>query len=130
MLGEFVIRNLRIDLTQNTEGAWQLSGVATRDSNDPVNLNALYQTFLSFTQLELQGVAINVHPSNGDSFSFVQGTASVRNQGQNHYLHVNASLEGNPEPLTVSFEVQGDDLDQVSGMLHVFERSLASVSAL
>ena len=120
VLGEFVIRNLRIDLTQNTEGAWQLSGVATRDSNDPVNLNALYQTFLSFTQLELQGVAINVHPSNGDSFSFVQGTASVRNQGQNHYLHVNASLEGNPEPLTVSFEVQGDDLDQVSGMLHVF----------
>ncbi|MEC7550761.1 MAG: hypothetical protein VX536_07195, partial [Pseudomonadota bacterium] len=78
VLGEFLIRNLRIDLTQNTEGAWQLSGVATPDSNDPADLNALYQTFLSFTELELQGVAINVHPLNGDSFSFVQGTASVR----------------------------------------------------
>ena len=119
VLGEFVIRNLRIDLTQNTEGAWQLSGVATPDSNDPADLNALYQTFLSFTELELQGVAINVHPLNGDSFSFVQGTASVRNQGQNHYLHVNASLEGNPEPLTISFELQGEDLNQASGMLHI-----------
>ena len=119
VLGEFVIRNLRIDLTQNTEGAWQLSGVATPDSSDPADLNALYQTFLSFTELELQGVAINVHPLNGDSFSFVQGTASVRNQGQNHYLHVNASLEGNPEPLTISFEVQGEDLNQASGTLHI-----------
>ena len=119
VLGEFVIRNLRIDLTQNTEGAWQLSGVATPDSNDPADLNALYQTFLSFTELELQGVAINVHPLNGDSFSFVQGTASVRNQGQNHYLHVNASLEGNPEPLTISFELQGEDLNQASGTLHI-----------
>lgn len=119
VLDEFVIRNLRIDLTQSADGSWQLSGVATPGSNDPVDLNALYQTFLSFNQLELQGVAINVHPRNGDSFGFVQGTASVRNQGQNHYLHVNASLEGNPEPLTVSFEVQGSALDQASGMLHV-----------
>ena len=27
-------------------------------SNDPIDLNALYQTFLSFNQLGLQGVAI------------------------------------------------------------------------
>ena len=51
MLDEFVIRNLRIDITESADGSWQLSGVATPGSNDPVDLNAFYQTFLSFNQL-------------------------------------------------------------------------------
>ena len=38
VLGDFVIRNLRIDLTQTAEGAWQLSGVAAPDSNDVVTV--------------------------------------------------------------------------------------------
>ena len=120
VLDEFVIRDLLIDLTQNADGGWQFSGVEAPGGNDPVDLHALYETFLTFTQLELQGVTINIHPRNGDSFSFGGGTATVQNQGQDHYLHVNASLEGNAEPLTVSLEVQGDTLDQASGTLHVF----------
>ena len=119
VLDEFVIRNLLIDLTQNADGAWQLSGAAAHGSDDPFDLNTLYQTFLSFNQLELQGVTINIHPRDGDSFSFDQGSANVWNRGQNHYLHVNAILEGNPEPLTVSIEAQGNSLEQASGTLHV-----------
>ena len=30
VLDEFVIRNLRIDITESADGSWQLSGVATR----------------------------------------------------------------------------------------------------
>ena len=40
VLDEFVIRNLRIDITESADGSWQLSGVATPGSNDPVDLNA------------------------------------------------------------------------------------------
>ena len=119
VLEEFVIESLAVDISQNDDGSWQLTGVNAAGGGDPVDLNSLYQTFLSFTRLDLTDVGINVLTRSGDRLSLVDGVATFQNQGDNHFLHVNANLEGNAEQLAFSFEVQGDSLDEVSGTLHV-----------
>ena len=119
VLEEFVIQSLAVDISQNTDGSWQLTGVNAAGGGNPVDLNSLYQTFLSFTRLDLTDVGINVLTRSGDRLSLVNGVATFQNQGDNHFLHVNANLEGNAEQLAFSFEVQGDSLDEVSGTLHV-----------
>jgi uncharacterized protein (TIGR02099 family) len=119
VLEEFVIESLAVDISQNTDGSWQLTGVNAAGGGDPVDLNSLYQTFLSFTRLDLTDVGINVLTRSGDRLSLVNGVATFQNQGDNHFLHVNANLEGNAEQLAFSFEVQGDALDEVSGTFHI-----------
>ena len=119
VLEEFVIESLAVDISQNTDGSWQLTGVNAAGGSDPVDLNSLYQIFLSFTHLDLTDVGINVLTRSGDRLSLVNGVATFQNQGDNHFLHVNANLEGNAEQLAFSFEVQGDSLDEVSGTFHI-----------
>lgn len=119
VLEEFVIESLAVDISQNDDGSWQLTGVNAAGGGDPVDLNSLYQTFLSFTRLDLTDVEINVLTRSGDRLSLVNGVATFQNQGDSHFLHVNANLEGNAEQLAFSFEVQGNSLDEVSGTLHV-----------
>lgn len=119
VLEEFVIESLAIDISQNDDGSWHLTGMNATGGGNPVDLNSLYQTFLSFTRLDLTDVGINVLTRSGDRLSLINGVATFQNQGDNHFLHVNANLEGNTEQLAFSFEVRGDSLDEVSGTLHV-----------
>lgn len=118
VLEEFVVESLELDLQQNANGGWQLSGVDV-SGNEPVDPNALYQTFQSFTRLDLRNVAINVNTMSGESFVLTNGLATIQNRGDDHFLHVNANLQQNPEQLSFSLEVQGDDLDELEGKLHV-----------
>lgn len=118
VLEEFVVESLELDLQQNANGGWQLSGVDV-SGDEPVNLDTLYQTFLSFNRLDLRNVVINVNTMSGQSFIFTRGLATIQNQGSDHYLHVNANLERNPEQIAFSMEVQGGQLSELEGQVHI-----------
>ncbi len=118
VLEEFIVESLELDLQQNATGGWQLSGVDV-SGEEPINLDTLYQTFLSFNRLDLRNVVINVNTMSGDSFIFTNGLATIQNQGDDHFLHINANLERNPQQLAFSMEVQGDQLTELDGKIHV-----------
>lgn len=118
VLSEFVVENLELDARQTPSGSWELSGVSV--AGDAVlDFGALYSAFREFARLELDGVAVNVRTRAGGAYRFDRGAAAIRNQGQEHFLHVDAALEGNPERIAFSLEVRGDALDDMSGRLHV-----------
>ncbi len=119
VLERFVINSLELVLEQNANGGWQLSGFDMGGSGEPADLNALYQTFLSFSQLDMNNVAISIQTRSGESLAITNGAATFQNQGENHFLHIDANLEGNSEPLVFSMEVQGDELAELAGRLHV-----------
>lgn len=118
VLEEFAIDSLALDLEQTSDGSWQLSGVNSA-SDSPLDPNALYQTFLSFTRLDLRNVRVNIQDRSGERFSFTNGLATFQNRNNDHYLHINTSLEGSPRQLEISFEVQGSELNELSGDLHL-----------
>lgn len=117
VLDRFVIESLELVLEQNANGGWQLSGL-DMGGGEPVDLNDLYQTFLSFSQLDMTNVAISIQTRSGESLAITNGTATFQNQGENHFLHIDANLERNPEQLTFSMEVQGEELAELAGRLH------------
>ena len=118
VLEDFVVESLELDLQQNSNGGWQLSGVDVSGEN-PVDLDTLYQTFLSFNRLNLRNVVINVNTMSGESFIFTRGLATIQNQGDSHYLHVDTNLERNPEQIAFSMEVQGEQLSELEGRVHI-----------
>ncbi|MEQ8312630.1 MAG: DUF3971 domain-containing protein [Gammaproteobacteria bacterium] len=118
VLEEFVVESLELNLQQNANGGWQLSGLDV-SGDEPADLDALYQTFLSFTRLDLRDVLISVNTMAGESLIFTNGLATIRNQGDDHFLHVDANLAQNPQPLTFSMEVQGDAFSELEGRLHI-----------
>ncbi len=118
VLEQFVIDSLELNLEQNAEGGWQLSGLDVA-GDEPVDLNALYQTFLSFSQLDFNNVAINVQTRSGDSLTFTNGLVTIQNQGDTHFVHIDANLERNPEQLSLSMEVQGSELSELEGRLYI-----------
>ncbi len=118
VLEEFLVESLELDLQQNANGGWQLSGVDV-SGDEPVNLDTLYQTFLSFNRLDLRNVVINVNTMSGESFIFTRGLATIQNQADIHYLHIDTNLERNPEQIAFSMEVQGDSLADVDGRIHI-----------
>lgn len=118
VLEEFVVENLELNLEQAESGSWQLRGL-NASGQAGVNLNELYRFFLRFSQLSLRNVTINLQTYRGDSVSFSNGTATIQNRGQNHYLHANVSLEGNAQQLAFSLEVQGNNLPGIDGRLYL-----------
>lgn len=118
VLEQFVIDGLELNLEQNAEGGWQISGLDV-SGDEPVDLNSLYQTFLSFSQLDFNNVAINVQTRSGDSLTFTNGVVTIQNQGDTHFVHVDANLERNPEQLSLSMEVQGSELSELEGRLYL-----------
>jgi len=118
VLEDFVIDSLELDIEQSATGAWQLSGL-TPAGESPLDPNDLYQTFQRFTRLDLRNVVINVRTRTGEQFSFTNGLATIQNRNDDHYLHINTNLEGNPQQLAASLEVRGSQLDEISGDLHL-----------
>lgn len=118
VLEDFVIEKLELNVEQTESGSWQLSGLST-GGEAGVDLNNLYRSFLRFSQLSLRDVTVNLQTFMGDRVSFNNGSATIQNRGQNHYLHANVSLEGNDQQLAFSFEVEGDDLADIEGKLHL-----------
>lgn len=118
VLEEFVIDSLELDIEQSETGAWQLSGV-TPAGESPLDPNDLFQTFQRFSRLDLRNVVINVRTRSGEQFSFTNGLATIQNSSDDFFLHINTNLEGNPQQLAASLEVSGNQLDAISGELHL-----------
>lgn len=118
VLEDFVVEELELNVEQTESGSWQLGGLNTSGEGG-VDLNNLYRTFLRFSQLSLRDVTVNLQTFMGDRVSFNNGSATIENRGQNHYLHANVSLEGNDQQVAFSFEVEGDDLADIEGKLHL-----------
>ncbi len=118
VLEDFVIESLQINIEQNDAGSWQLSGVNVA-GGAPVALNDIFQATQRFSTLSLNDVVVNVRTRAGNDFTLNNGSATIQNQGSTHYLHMNANLEQSLPQILLSFEVEGDDLAEVDGQIHV-----------
>ncbi|MCH7816254.1 MAG: hypothetical protein IIC60_06765 [Proteobacteria bacterium] len=118
VLEDFVVETLEINVEQTESGGWQLSGLSIANGAS-VDLNSIYQSLMRVSRLDLRNVAINIKTQDGNTFSFNNGLATIQNRGQTHYLHVNANLEENSQQIAFSFEVEGNDLADIDGWLHV-----------
>ncbi|HAJ75433.1 MAG TPA: hypothetical protein DCM64_03160, partial [Gammaproteobacteria bacterium] len=118
VLADFVIESLEIDVEQTAEGAWQLSGV-NLGGTGTASLDNLFQTFQRFSTLNLRNVAINVQTNTANSFTLENGSATIQNLGQSHFLHINANLQQSSEQIAFSFEIEGDELADIDGQIHV-----------
>jgi uncharacterized protein (TIGR02099 family) len=115
---DFVVEALELNFEQSINGRWRLRGVDGA-SDASVNLDNLYSTFLQFSQLNLGNIIINLHPLEGEVIRFVNGSVTIQNRSNTHFLHVNANLQENNEQLALSFEVRGNRLADVNGRMHL-----------
>ncbi len=118
VLEEFAINGLEFDLLQNESGAWEVAGLASAGGAN-IDLDTLYQTFLRVNRLDLNSVTISAQNNSGTTFMISEGTAIIQNRGNEHYLHVNASLDDSDEPVVLSLELGGSRLANVYGEVHL-----------
>ncbi len=118
VLEDFSVENLEVNLEQNSDGGWQLQGINLR-SRDGIELAKVYQSFLSISRLDMANVILNVQTNSGDRYRFNNGTASIRNQDQTHYLTLSAFPQNSRAAISASLEVEGQRLAQMSGRVHV-----------
>ena len=117
VLEEFAVDNLSLDLEQQQDGSFLVRGINNTGAGD-TDIDNLFQTFLRVSRLDLRNVEINVQLFDGDQFSLENGTATIQNLGNRHYVHVNANIAGQPE-LAFSLEITGSRLQNANGYLHV-----------
>ncbi|MBT3531654.1 MAG: hypothetical protein HOF74_07925 [Gammaproteobacteria bacterium] len=115
---DFVVESLSLDFEQTDEGDWELRGVSS-SSDAGVDIDNLYSTFLQLAQLSLRNVTINLHTLENETISFINGSVSFQNRANTHFLHVDANLQENNENLSLSFEVEGSQLSEIDGRLHL-----------
>ena len=66
----FVIETLEVNIKQLESGQWQFSGLDIA-GDAALDLDAIYQSFLGVSSLNLRNVKINVSTKNGSSFTFI-----------------------------------------------------------
>lgn len=118
VLADFLVEQLELSLVQDVDGQWRLGALST-NSDATTELNDVYQAFQRVSRLDLNNVVINVENRLGDRFRFTDGIATIQNRGQEHFIHVDTRQNGSSSPLRFSMEVTGNQLDTMSGMMHV-----------
>lgn len=118
VLEDFVVEALELNLEQLESGAWQLRGL-TGENDEAVDFDSLYQSLQQISQLSLRNVVINLRNFDGETLSFGNGLATISNSGGMHYLHANLTLAGYSEQMALSFEVDGNELADMTGQLHI-----------
>ena len=117
ILEDFTVETLEINITQSEDGYWQLAGL-TADDGPQMDFGELFQSLQRISFLKLKNVAIRFFTNEGTSFSLVNGTAAIFNEGESHFLHVDANLGTNEEQIALSFEIFGNELSEITGMVH------------
>lgn len=118
VLEGFVIETLEVNIEQLDSGQWQISGLDLA-VDAPLDLDTIYQSFLSISSLNLRNMKMNVSTRNGSNFSFINGSASIRNFDRTHFLYINTNLENSDQQLALSLEVKGEELAEIDGRLHI-----------
>ncbi len=118
VLQEFVVERLELELEQTGDGGWLLGDIAMQGGAgiDPA---VLYRAFLDIAQLDVRGVEVYMRTRSGDQLRFVDGVATIQNRGENHFLHVDITPEGQNQQLALSLEVRGGDLSVIDGSFHL-----------
>ncbi len=114
IIKDFTVESLELDLRQTESGEWQISELGL-DGSEDINPDDIYQSFLRVARLNLNSLLLNVHPRTAEPFRLWGASATIQNQGNNHYIHINSRLEDIPRPLRLSIEVRGSRLASMSG---------------
>ncbi|MCH8264887.1 MAG: hypothetical protein IIC10_05760, partial [Proteobacteria bacterium] len=115
---DVVIDTVEIDIVQNQAGEWTLQGLNI-EGGGSADLEAAFQLIQRFARLSLTNVSIHLQSFDGDEFSLTNGSATIRNLGQSHQIHINANPEGSSQQIAISLEIEGDDFSSVDGRLHI-----------
>lgn len=118
VLADFLVEQLELSLVQNADGQWALGSLST-GSDATTELNDVFQAFQRVSRLDLRGVVINVENRLGERFRFTNGVATIQNRGQEHFIHVDTRQGDSVAPLRFSLEATGNQLETLSGMMHV-----------
>jgi uncharacterized protein YhdP len=113
-----VIDTVEIDVVQNQAGEWTLQGLNI-DEGGTADLGGAFRLIQRFARLSLTNVSIHLQSFDGDEFSLSNGSATIRNLGQTHQIHVNANPEGSFQQIAISLEIEGDDFSSADGRLYI-----------
>ena len=115
---DVVIDTVEIDVVQNQAGEWALQGLNI-DEGGTADLEGAFRLIQRFARLSLTNVSIHLQSFDGDEFSLSNGSATIRNLGQTHQIHVNANPEGSFQQIAISLEIEGDDFSSADGRLYI-----------
>lgn len=115
---DVVIDTVEIDVVQNQAGEWTLQGLNI-DEGGTADLEGAFRLIQRFARLSLTNVSIHLQSFDGDEFSLSNGSATIRNLGQTHQIHVNANPEGSFQQIAISLEIEGDDFSSADGRLYI-----------
>ena len=115
---EFSVQHLELAVVQDETGNWQL-GTMSAAGDGTVDPAELYQALQRVSRLDLRDVVIEVDNRYGDRFSFSNGSASIQNSGNEHFLHVDTIHDDSGQQLQFSFEAVGNNLDALDARLHL-----------
>jgi uncharacterized protein YhdP len=118
VVADVVIDTVGIDIVQNQAGEWSLQGLNI-EGGGSAELEGAFRLIQRFARLSLTNVSIHLQSFDGDEFSLTNGSATIRNQGQTHQIHVNANPEGSFQQIAISLEIEGDDFSSMDGRLHI-----------
>ena len=118
ILDDFTVETLEIIVEQSIDGQWRLAGLGSREGSE-LDFYELFQSLRRVSYLNLSNVSIKFVTNQGANFSLVNGTAAIQNRGNSHFLHIDANLDDSDRLIAFSFEVTGDELDEIDGKVHV-----------
>ena len=118
ILDDFTVETLEIAVEQSADGNWRLAGLDSREGNE-IDFSELFQSLRRVSYLNLSNVSIKFITNQGATFDLVNGKAAIQNRDDSHFLHINANLDESDNLIAVSFEVTGDELDEIDGQVHL-----------
>ena len=118
ILDDFTVETLEIAVEQSAEGKWRLAGLDSREGNE-FDFSELFQSLRRVSYLNLSNVSIKFVTNQGATFDLVNGKAAIQNRGDSHFLHIDANLDDSDNLIAFSFEVTGDELDEIDGQVHL-----------
>ncbi|MDG2420476.1 MAG: DUF3971 domain-containing protein [Gammaproteobacteria bacterium] len=118
ILEDFAVETLEINVEQSLDGDWNLAGF-DGGNDSQLNFNDLFQSLQRISLLNLRNVGITFFSNEGNSYSFNNGVATILNEDESHFLHVNASFEQSAQQIALSFEVVGNEASEIDGKIHL-----------
>ncbi len=112
------INGLAFEFMEQSGGGWQLAGVNTGTASD-LTADQVFEIASRFGNLELNETRLNFHFLNGQVQTLNDGRVRFQSRGIQHFLHLDAWWGDALQPLSVSAELQGNELRRLSGNLHL-----------
>ena len=113
---DVVIDTVEVEIMQNRAGEWTLQGLNI-EGGGSADLEAAFQLIQRFARLSLTNVSIHLQSFDGDEFSLTNGSATIRNLGQSHQIHINANPECSSKQIANSLAIEEDDFSAVDGLV-------------